>query len=73
MTMQEIISARRSVPVDAATQGKVQRAFALESSDDTWGWYQQGPADRTVEHETRFEGLEGISDTIVRQGRDGAR
>lgn len=52
---------------------KLQRGLSLEPGDDLWSWFEVGALNRPRETEewTRFEGLEGLSDAVVRGPRDG--
>lgn len=64
-------SPKRKRP-DADTPGKLQRGLSLDPGDDLWIWFERGDlADaRETEDWTRFEGVEGISDAVVRRRRD---
>jgi len=72
MGLRESIDARRGVPLEHASQGHFQRAFALEPGDDMWAWLESPVGDST-EGETRFEGVEGLSDALLRISRRAAR
>ena len=58
--------------MEHASQGNFQRAFALEPGDDMWAWLESPVGDAT-EGETRFEGVEGLSDALLRSSRSSAR
>ena len=52
------------------TQGKLCRGLSLPAGDDLWSWFDGSVADlRDTEDWTRFEGVEGLSDTMVRSRR----
>ena len=57
---------------EPATQDSFRRAFSLQPDADTWDWLESPDADPT-EGETRFEGVEGQSDVLIRSVRDRAR
>lgn len=57
---------------EPASQDSFRRALSLHPETETWDWLESPDADRT-EGETRFEGVEGTSDTLIRAVRDRAR
>ena len=61
---------RRGAPLERDSQGHLQRAFSLEPGEDTWSWLESPQGD-TTQGETRFEGVEGLSDALLRARRRG--
>lgn len=57
---------------EPASQDSFRRAFSLQADAETWDWLDSPEADLT-EGETRFEGVEGTSDALIRALRDRAR
>lgn len=65
------MDARRGAPLGPASQGYLQRAFSMEPGDEVWAWLESPLGDST-EGETRFEGVEGLSDALLRASRRAA-
>ncbi|HEX9824679.1 MAG TPA: hypothetical protein VGB51_09865 [Actinomycetota bacterium] len=53
------------------TQGKLRLGLSLGQSEDLWSWFEGSTADlRDTEDWTRFEGVEGFSDAMLRTRSD---
>lgn len=49
------------------TPGKLRQGLSLGVGDDLWSWFEGAKADlRETEDWTRFEGVEGFSDAMLR-------
>lgn len=52
------------------TPGALRRGLSLGDDDQPWSWFEGSPTTpRETEDWTRFEGVEGLSDTMLRSRR----